>query len=100
MPTMYIITPEKYICIEVRRSEGSEGVTGGLDGHIGQPTDVFDFSSPQIGIDSHFSFRFVIYNTYLIYCFFLGKKIKLECIDRSKSKKCESTRACENRWLA
>ena len=40
---MFIITPEKYICIEVPGSEGSEGVTGGLDGHTGRPTDVFDF---------------------------------------------------------
>ena len=56
MPTIYIITPEKYICIEALRSEGSEGVTGGLDGYTGQPTDVFDFLSPQIGMDSHFSF--------------------------------------------
>ena len=55
MPTMYIITPEKYICIEVLRSEGSEGVTGGLDGYTGQPTNDFDFLSLQIGMDSHFS---------------------------------------------
>ena len=39
MPTIYIITPEKYICIEALRSEGSEGVTGGLDGYTGQPTE-------------------------------------------------------------